>query len=122
LELEPVVYIIDDDASVRKAIMRLMISAGFEARSFASADEFLDSEVRDQHACLVADVKMPGLTGIELHQKMNDRGYTMPVILITGYDTPEIREQAKRAGAQGYFCKPIDDQALLDTINWALSR
>lgn len=121
-ELDPIVYIVDDDLSVRKAMMRLMVSAELDARSFASANEFLDSGFRDQHACLIADVKMPGLTGLELNIKMIARGYELPVIFITGYDTEQTREQAKRSGALGYFCKPIDDQALLDTINWALSR
>ena len=121
-ELEPIVYIVDDDAAVRKALMRLMASAKLKARSFASAIEFLDSGFRDQHACLIADVKMPGLTGIELQQKIIDQGYDLPVIFITGYDTEQTREQAKRLGAQGYFSKPIDDQALLDTISLALSR
>jgi len=121
-DLEPIVYIVDDDAAVRKALMRLMASAKLEARSFASANKFLNSRFRDEHACLIADVKMPGLTGIELQQKMIDRGYDLPVIFITGYDTEQTREQAKGSGALGYFSKPIDDQALLDTINWALSR
>ena len=121
-ELKPIVYIVDDDASVRKSLMRLMVSVKFEARSFASANEFLDSGFRDQNACLIADVKMPGLTGLELHQKIIDLGYDLPVIFITGYDTEQTREQAKKSGALGYFSKPIDDQALLDTINWALSR
>jgi len=121
-ELKPIVYIVDDDASVRKSLTRLMVSAKLEARSFASANEFLDSGFRDQNACLIADVKMPGLTGLELHQKIIDLGYDLPVIFITGYDTEQIREQAKKSGALGYFSKPIDDQALLDTINWALSR
>ena len=121
-ELEPIVYIVDDDASVRKGLIRLMDSEKLEARSFASANEFLDSEFRDQRACLIADVKMPGLTGLELQQKMLARGYELPIIFITGYDTEQTRELAKRMGALGYFCKPVDDQALLDTINWALSR
>ena len=121
-ELKPIVYIVDDDASVRKALMRLMVSEKLEARSFASANEFLDSGFRDKQACLIADVKMPGLTGIELQQKLLARGYELPIIFITGYDTEQTRELAKRSGALGYFSKPIDDQALLDTINWALSR
>ena len=121
-ELEPIVYIVDDDASVRKSLMRLMVSAKLKASSFASANEFLDSGFRDEYACLIADVKMPGLTGLELQQKLLARGYELPIIFITGYDSEQTREQAKRSGALGYFCKPIDDQALLDTINWALSR
>lgn len=121
-ELEPIVYIVDDDASVRKSLMRLMVSEKLDARSFASANEFLDSGFRDQHACLIADVKMSNLTGLDLQQKIIARGFNLPVIFITGFDADEIREKVKRAGAIGYFSKPIDDQALLDIINWALSR
>ncbi len=121
-DLEPIVYIVDDDAAVRKALMRLMASAKLEARSFASANKFLNSRFRDEHACLIADVKMPGLTGIELQKKIIAQGFDMPIIFITGYDTEQTREQVKRLGALGYFSKPIDDRALLDTVNWALSR
>ncbi len=121
-ELKPIVYIVDDDTSVRKSLMRLMVSVKLEACSFASANEFLDSGFRDEHACLIVDVKMPGLTGIELQKKIIAQGFDMPIIFITGYDTEQTREQVKRLGALGYFSKPIDDQALLDTINWAMSR
>lgn len=120
--IKPIVYIVDDDVLVRRAIQRLIQSTGLEAETFASAQEFLDFEFRDKNACLIADVKMPGLTGLELQQKMLARGYELPIIFITGYDTEQTRELAKRSGALGYFCKPVDDQALLDTINWALSR
>ncbi len=121
-EIKPVVYIVDDDVLVRRAIQRLIRSVGLEAWTFATAREFLDYGFRDEHACLIADVKMPGLSGLELQQKLLARGYELPIIFITGYDTEQTRELAKRSGALGYFCKPIDDQALLDTINWALSR
>ncbi len=121
-EIKPIVYIVDDDVLVRRAIQRLIRSVGLDAWTFATAGEFLDYGFRDQRACLIADVKMPGLTGLELQQKITDRGYDLPVIFITGYDTEQTREQAKRLGALGYFSKPIDDQALLDTINWALSK
>ncbi len=120
--IKPVVYIVDDDVLVRRAIQRLIRSVGLEAWTFATAREFLDYGFRDEHACLIADVKMPGLSGLELQQKLLARGYELPIIFITGYDTEQTRELAKRSGALGYFCKPIDDQALLDTINWALSR
>ncbi len=120
--IKQIVYIVDDDDLVRRAIQRLIRSAGLEAETFATAQEFLDYEFRDQHACLIADVKMPNLTGLDLQQKMIARGYNLPVIFITGFDADEIREKVKKAGAVGYFCKPIDDQALLDTIRWALSK
>lgn len=122
VEIRPVVYIVDDDAMVRKAIQRLISSTGLEALSFATAEEFLEHKIRDQQACLIADVQMPKFTGLELQQKIISGGYDLPVIFITGFDNEEIREKVKRAGAVGYFCKPIDDRALLDTIKWALSK
>ena len=120
-EKKDIVYIVDDDDSVRKAIKRLIRSAGMEAQTFASGGDFLKSKFRDQKTCLVADVRMPGMSGLELHQKLIERGFKLPVIYITGFDTAETRSQARKSGAFGYFRKPVDDQALLDTIQLALS-
>jgi len=116
-----IVYIVDDDDSVRGAIKRLLRSMGLEAQAFASGDDFLKSEFRDQNACLVADVKIPGMSGLELHQKLSERGSKLPVIFITGFDDEETRSEARKSGAFGYFRKPVDDQALLDAIQLALS-
>jgi FixJ family two-component response regulator len=121
-ETEPIVYVVDDDVSVRQALKRLLSAENMKVQVFESAQELLDSEITDRNACLVADIKMPGLTGLELKQKLVDRGSELPVILITGLDTDETRAEAKRAGVAGYFRKPIDAQALLDAIRWALSR
>ncbi len=120
-EKKAIVYIVDDDDSVRRAIGRLIRSAGMEAQTFASGGDFLRSKFTDQKACMVADVRMPGMSGLELHQKMIERGFKLPVIFITGFDTAETRSQARESGAFGYFRKPVDDQALLDAIQWALS-
>ncbi len=120
-ENKAIVYIVDDDDSVRRAIERLIHSAGMEAQTFASGGDFLKSKFRDQKACMVADVRMPGMSGLELHQKLIERGFKLPVIFITGFDTAETRSQANKIGAIGYFRKPVDDQALLDAIQWALS-
>ncbi len=116
------VYIVDDDVSVRRALGRLLRSVGMDARSFGSAQEFLDSDFTDRNACLIADVKMPGLDGLELQQKLVESGTNLPMILITGFDDEKTRALAKASGAAGYFRKPVDDQALLDAIRWALSR
>ena len=116
-----IVYIVDDDDSVRRAIRRLIRSAGMEAETFASGDDFLTSEYRDQNACMVADDRMPGMSGLELQRKLIERGLKLPVIFITGYDSAVTRNQARKLGAFGYFRKPVDDQALLDAIRWALS-
>jgi len=121
-KIKPIVYIVDDDDSVRRALKRLMRSAGMEARTFASANEFLKSSPEEKNACLITDVKMRGITGLELHQKLTALGSKLPVIYITAFDEEEIRAQAKKTGGVGYFRKPVDDQALLDAIQWALSR
>lgn len=121
-EIKPIVYIVDDDVMVRKAIQRLINSVGLDVKTFATTDEFLKHDIRCHAACLIADVKMPKLSGLELQEKLISGGYNIPVIFITGFDNEEIREKVKKAGAVGYFSKPIDDRALLDTIKWALSR
>ncbi len=118
---QAIVYIVDDDDSVRRAIARLIRSAAMEAQTFASGGDFLKSKFRNQKACMVADVRMPGMSGLELHQKLIERGIKLPVICVTWFDTAETRNQARESGAFGYFRKPVDDQALLDAIQWALS-
>lgn len=116
-----IIYVVDDDDSVRRAMKRLFRSEGKDVRVFESARQFLDSKFTDRNACLVTDVKMRGLSGLELQQKLIDRGSELPVILITGFDTEETRAQARKLGVAAYFRKPVDDQALLDAIQWALS-
>jgi FixJ family two-component response regulator len=121
-KMKPVIYIVDDDESVRRAMKRLIRSAGMEAQTFASAHKLLDFELRKHNACMIVDVKMSGMSGLELQDELRAKGSDLPVIFITGFDTPETRDQAKKAGAAGYFRKPVDDQALLDSIQWVLSR
>ena len=120
-ETKPIIYIVDDDESVRRAMKRLISSMGINAQTFASGREFLDSDFREQKACLIVDVKMPGMSGIELQKKLVAKGSKLPVVFITAFDTDELRTEAKKTGAAGYFRKPVDDQALLDSIQWALS-
>lgn len=119
-EKKVIVYIVDDDDSVRRAIERLIRSADMEAQTFASGGDFLKSKFSDQKACLIADIRMPGMSGLALHRKLVERGFKLPVIFMTGFDTEETRDQAMKSGASSYFCKPVDDQALLDAIQWAL--
>lgn len=116
------VYIIDDDASVRTALERLLISAGIRSRSFGSARDFLKAGVPLDGACVITDVKMHGMTGLELHQALKAAGARVSIIFVTAYDTDAARAEAKAAGAIAYFRKPVDDQALLDAIEWALSK
>jgi len=88
-EKKDIVYVVDDDDSVRGAIKRLIRSAGMEAQTFASGGDFLKSKFRDQKACMVADVRMPGMSGLELYRKLVERGFKLPVIFITGFDDIE---------------------------------
>ena len=121
-ESKPVIYIVDDDESVLRAMKRLISSMDMDVQTFASGREFFDSDYRNQNACLIVDVKMPGMSGMELQQKLVAKGSKLPVVFITAFDTEKIRGEAKKAGAAGYFRKPVDDQALLDSIQWALSN
>ena len=117
-----VVSIIDDDDAVRTALERLLVSAGFRSRSFAGADEFLSAGIPPDGSCVISDVKMRGMTGPELQRKVRESGAHVAFIFVTAYDSEEVRAQAKRDGAVAFFRKPVDDQALLDAIGWALSH
>jgi len=115
------IYVVDDDASVRRALKMLLISANMEVRTFKQAEDLLKSEFQEEKVCLIADIKMKGLGGLELQQQLAKRGVKVPIIFLTADESNEIRQRAKQAGAAGFFRKPVDDQALLDTIQWALS-
>ena len=115
------IYVVDDDASVRKSLTMLFMSADMEVQTFEAAEDFLKGQFRETKACLISDIKLKGLNGLEFKQKLAERGVKIPVIFLTAFDSNEIRQQAKQAGAVGFFLKPVDDQALLDTIQWSLS-
>lgn len=115
------VYVIDDDQAVRHALERLLRSAGLEARTFASADAFLKAGCPAENACVVADVRMQGMSGLALQRELRKAGSPLHIIFVTAQDTEETRAEAARAGAVALFVKPVDDQALLDAIHWALS-
>ena len=114
------VFIIDDDESVRSAMVRLIHSANTHAISFASVDDFLKATPFVDNACVIADIQMPGTNAIELPHLLKDQGYNMPVVFLSAQDTDEFRTAAKRAGAAGFFHKPVDAQALIDIINWSM--
>ncbi len=117
----PTVYIIDDDESVRRALSRLLSSAGLDAVGFASMEAFAEADLGGPDACVIADVRMPGGSGLDLPELMRRKGRELPVIILTAQDTEPTRAAAKRAGAAAFFRKPVDDQALLDVIYWVLS-
>jgi FixJ family two-component response regulator len=116
------IAIVDDDVSVREAIQRLMKSAGLSAETFASAQQFLKSTSLRSTACLVADVQMPGMSGIELHHWLVADGEQIPVILITAYPQESMRLSALKAGVSCYLPKPFRDDDLLDCVHEALGR
>ncbi|MFI5340140.1 MAG: response regulator transcription factor [Candidatus Methylomirabilales bacterium] len=112
------IYIVDDDDSVRKGLSRLMLSAGFDVSAFASADRFLDEVCEKRRACILLDMTMPGLTGLKVQKRLEDRGIQLPVIAVSARDDEETRQAARGLGAKFFFRKPVDDQALLDAIMW----
>lgn len=115
------VYLIDDEISLQRALCRLMRSAGFDAASYANIDDFLATDIKSESACVVVDVHMPGTNSLDLPAELRERGITLPVIYITAHDNAETRTKVRHGGAAGYFRKPVDDQALIDAINWAVS-
>ncbi|WP_027135459.1 response regulator transcription factor [Geminicoccus roseus] len=119
---DPVIAIIDDDASVRAAMGGLIRSLGFDCRLFASAEEFLATARPEDMDCLVMDVQMPGMSGLELQRHLQARHVTVPVVIITAYPEPQIREQALRAGAIGFLAKPFPAEAMIDCLEQALRR
>lgn len=116
------IYIIEDEPSVSTAYARLASSAKMEPRIFRSVEEFLCADFSDDNACVISDMRMPGINGLELPRLLERAGHYVPVIFITAHDTPETRGLAQRAGAASYFLKPVDDQALIDAIKWAIGR
>lgn len=116
------IYIVDDDASIGRSLARLMRSAGYLPEVFASVDEFMARPTFAKQGCVIADVQMRGGNGLQLQQRLKEQGCTMPVILLTAQDTEEMRAKAKRSGFAAFFRKPVDDQALIDAIQWALNQ
>ena len=117
-----IISIVDDDASQRTATARLLRSMGFAAYAFASAREFLLSPRLSDTACLIADVEMPGMSGVKLQEQLIAQGNTTPMIFITAFPEDRIREQAMRAGAIGFLAKPFDETQLLECVERALTR
>jgi FixJ family two-component response regulator len=115
------VFLVDDDDAVRDSVSLLMKSAGLRTREFASADEFLDAYGRDQRGCLLLDVRMPGMSGLELQQELNRRNHTLPVVFISAHGDIPMAVEALRRGAVDFIQKPFDDQELLDTVRQALA-
>jgi FixJ family two-component response regulator len=114
------IAVVDDDEAVRSAVCSVLKSVGLKTRSFASADEFWDSGQRSETACLITDIQMPGMSGLELQAKLAEEHSRIPTIFITAYGDTRMRTQAMRAGAVGFFGKPFDDDILLESVRAAL--
>ncbi len=113
--------IVDDDELMRDALRGLLKAVGLPAQEFASAEEFLESGQRHQTACLIADIRMPGISGLELQAKLNADRCRIPIIFITAHGDEKMRMQAMRGGAVEFLAKPFDDEALLDSVRAALN-
>ena len=118
----PLVSVVDDDESVRESLPDLLRELGFATQAFASAEEFLESDHLDRTRCLVLDVAMPGMSGLELQDVLTRRGRTIPIVMITGQQDEGIRSRVLAAGAAACLFKPFSDTALLDAVNTALGR
>ncbi len=121
-EEKPVVYVVDDDPSVRKAVERLLRSAGHDAKTFTSAVEFLDFNHPDAPGCLLLDIKMPKVSGLDLQDRLAERGISFPIIFITGHGTVPASVKAFKAGAMDFLQKPFGDRILLDAVSRGIEK
>jgi FixJ family two-component response regulator len=121
-ETEPIVYVVDDDVSVRRSTERLMRSAGLKVQSFASAREFLDHPCAEGPACLILDVRMPGLSGMDLQHELVNSGVNVPIIFMTGHGDIPMTVRAMKAGAAEFLTKPVRRQQLLEAVHTAIER
>jgi FixJ family two-component response regulator len=118
---EKIVAIIEDDESYRVAVQRLLKSAGLLVQSFDSAEAFLNSGQQHETGCLISDIRMPGMSGLELQSKLNSDHCSIPTIFITAHGDEKMRMQAMRGGAVTFLTKPFDGEALLDFVRLALN-
>jgi FixJ family two-component response regulator len=116
------IAIVDDDELMRDALKGLLKEAGFSVRAFESAEEFLDSGEQHRTACLIADIRMPGMSGLDMQARLNDDDIRIPIIFITAHGDEHLRMQAMRSGAVEFLAKPFDDEALLESVRAALDH
>ena len=118
----PVVFVVDDDASVRKALANLLSSVGLKVQTFGTAQEFLSSDRPDAPGCLVLDVRLPGLSGLDLQRQLAEANIQLPIIFITGHGEIQMSVRAMKAGALEFLTKPVKDQELLDAIQCGIEQ
>jgi len=118
---EPLIYVVDDDAAVRDSLTLLLRAVGLTGQAFSSATEFLQNYDPEQHGCLVADIRMPGMSGLDLQDELTRLGAHIPLIFITGHGDVPMAVDAMKSGALDFIEKPFRDQDLLDRVNQAVS-
>jgi two-component system response regulator FixJ len=118
----PTIFVVDDDSAVRDALKLLLRSVGQSVETYGAGAEFLDSYSEDRPGCLVLDIRMPGMSGLELQQKLNEKHSILPIIFITGHGDVPMAVEAMQAGAVDFIQKPFRDQDLIDRINQALEK
>jgi FixJ family two-component response regulator len=119
---EPTVYVVDDEPTIRDSLAMLLRSVGLQSRTFASAKDFLGGYQRGLPACLVADVRMPGMSGLELQEALRATDAALPVIIITGHGDITMAVRAMKAGAADFIEKPFNEQVLIDAVHRALAQ
>lgn len=122
IEEKSVVYVVDDDPFVREALERLLRSAGFDAMTFPSAIEFLDFNLPDTPGCVILDIKMPTLSGLDLQDRLTETGFSFPIIFITGHGTVPTSVKAFKAGAMDFLEKPFEEKELLDAVGRGIEK
>jgi FixJ family two-component response regulator len=120
--LDPIVFVIDDDASMRRALSYLLQSAGYKVETHSSAEGFLRREHYDGVGCIILDVRMPGLNGMDLQEKLMGSDYTMPIIFLTGHGELSMGVEAMKKGAIDFLTKPCDDEQLLGAVRSAIEK
>lgn len=122
METNPIIHIVDDDSAVRNALSLLMEAEGLQVRAYASAEEFLEGVTPATKGCLLLDVRMPGLSGLELQQALRKKRINLPVIIMTGYADVPMAVQAMKAGALEFIEKPFDNERLLQQVHVCLQK
>ena len=121
-EIKPTIFIVDDDPSVRESTELMLKSVGFNVKAFSSAQDFLKANVEEYPGCLILDVRMPGISGLDLQEKLVSSKTRLPVIFITGHGTVPMSVRAMKAGAVDFLQKPFEEQDLLDAVNRAITQ
>jgi len=122
LSIRPIISIVDDDDSIRVAAGDLVTSLGFVALTFASAEAFLQSGDATRTSCLITDIQLPGMSGLDLQDRLRAEGYRLPIIVITAFPEPKLKRRAEAAGAVAFLVKPFDGRELIARIEEILSR